>query len=51
VPAFNTFADDFRHLDALGLEVRSSSDQISTDARLVLSEPPDEGSPAAPGAD
>jgi hypothetical protein len=52
VPAFNTFADDFRHLDALGLQVRASSDQISTDARLVLSEPPAaQASAPAPGAD
>jgi hypothetical protein len=51
VPAFNTFADDFRSLDALGLEVRSSSEQISTDARLVLSEPPanEESAPAPAG--
>jgi hypothetical protein len=52
VPAFNTFADDFRHLDALGLQVQASADEISTDSRLVLSEPPaDDESAPAPGDD
>jgi hypothetical protein len=41
VPAFNTFADDFRHLEALGFEVQGSDEEIATDARLVLGEPPD----------
>jgi Protein of unknown function (DUF3352) len=53
VPAFNTFADDFRHLDALGVQVDASNEQISTDARLVVTEPPaDQESPAqGPGSD
>jgi hypothetical protein len=52
VPAFNTFADDFRHLEALGLEVRASDDSLATDARLVFGEP-DAEQPAglAPSAD
>jgi Protein of unknown function (DUF3352) len=39
VPAFNTFAEDFRHLDSLALEVRASAEGLATNARLVLSEP------------
>jgi hypothetical protein len=39
VPAFNTFADDLRHLEALGVQVEASEDSITTDARLVLGEP------------
>ena len=35
VPAFNTFADEFRSLDALGLAVHSDGDLLETDARLV----------------
>jgi hypothetical protein len=38
VPAFNTFAEDFRSLEALGISVRSSEDTLETDARLVISE-------------
>jgi Protein of unknown function (DUF3352) len=53
VPAFNTFAGDFRHLEALGLQVEASDDSISTDARLVLGAPPapEESAPPAPGSD
>jgi hypothetical protein len=50
VPAFNTFAEDFRHLEALGFEVQGSDEEIATDARLVLGEPPegdDSGAAAA----
>ena len=36
VPAFNTFATDFRNLEALGLSVRTSDDMLATDARLVF---------------
>ena len=36
VPAFNTFAADFRSMEALGLSVRASEDALATDARLVL---------------
>jgi hypothetical protein len=47
VPAFNTFAEDFRALEALALQVRASAEEISTDARLVLGEPEDPGEDAA----
>ncbi|HEX2128900.1 MAG TPA: DUF3352 domain-containing protein [Solirubrobacterales bacterium] len=36
VPAFNTFAEDFRSLDALGLAVRRADDTLATDTRLVF---------------
>jgi Protein of unknown function (DUF3352) len=47
VPAFNTFAEDFRALEALAIQVRGSDEEISTDARLVLGEPEDSGEDAA----
>jgi hypothetical protein len=49
VPAFNTFADDLRHLEALGLQVEASEDSIATDARLVLGEPLTSQEPASLG--
>jgi hypothetical protein len=53
VPAFNTFADDLRHLEALGVQVEASDDSISTDARLVLGEPltGQESASPTPGSD
>ena len=42
VPAFNTFADDFRRLEALGLAITTEDDLLSTDARLLLGESGDE---------
>jgi hypothetical protein len=38
VPAFNTFAADFRNLEALGLSVRISEDILVTDGRLTFSQ-------------
>ncbi len=37
VPAFNTFADELRSLDAFALSVSSDEDLLSTDARLLIS--------------
>ncbi|MGH2951436.1 MAG: DUF3352 domain-containing protein, partial [Solirubrobacterales bacterium] len=37
-PVYATFAAEFRRLGALGLAVRSESDLLSTDARLLLGE-------------
>ena len=35
-PAYTTFASEVHKLQALGLAIRSSSDELSTDARLVV---------------
>jgi hypothetical protein len=35
-PAYLTFASDIHKLEALGLAVQSSSDELSTDARLII---------------
>ena len=39
VPAFNTFAEDFRSLEGLGLAVREQDGLLATDARVRLGEP------------
>jgi hypothetical protein len=36
-PAYATFAPEIQRLDALGLAVQSSSSELSTDARLIIS--------------
>lgn len=41
VPAFNTFADDFRSLAGLGLAVRREDNLLATDARVRLGDPAD----------
>jgi hypothetical protein len=35
-PAYVTFASDIHELEALGLAVQSSSDELSTDAHLIV---------------
>jgi hypothetical protein len=45
-PLYATFAGDFRRLDALALAVSDEDDVLSTDARLLIGDPP-----AAAGAD
>ena len=51
VPAFNTFAEEFRSLEALGLAVSTSSDLLGTDARLVIDAPSSSDSLVSPGND
>jgi hypothetical protein len=42
-PAYTTFAEDIRKLHAIGLAVRSSSEELATDLRLVVGEGPGGG--------
>jgi hypothetical protein len=35
-PAYQTFAPELRRLEALGVAVNGSSDELATDARLVV---------------
>ena len=44
-PAYVTFAQEIRRLEAVGLAVRSSSDELATDARLIIGEGPGGGGP------
>jgi len=46
-PAYATFAAEFRRLDALGFTVAIADGALSTDARLVLSEPASAVAPPA----
>jgi hypothetical protein len=39
VPAFNTFAGEFRRLDSLALAVSGSDELLATDARVVIEAP------------
>ena len=53
-PVYATFAGEFRRLEALGLAVTSDSELLSTDARLLVSEPEaggDEAQSVAPPSD
>ena len=53
-PVYATFAGEFRRLQALGLAVTSDSELLSTDARLLVSEPEaggDEAQSVAPPSD
>ena len=49
-PVYATFAGEFRRLDALGFEVDTDDDLLSTNARLLVGEapPPDDASPVIP---
>jgi hypothetical protein len=48
VPAFNTFADDFRALEAFGLAVSTEGGTLATDARLLLGERDDDALTSPP---
>jgi Protein of unknown function (DUF3352) len=52
-PVYATFAGEFRRLDGLGLAVSESGDVLSTDARLLIGDPPPaaETSTIAPPSD
>ena len=42
-PAYATFAQDLRRLEALGVAVESTPEMLSTDARLLVAQPPRPG--------
>ena len=48
VPAFNTFAEDFRRLDALGLAVARSDGLLASDARVLFGDADEDALTSSP---
>lgn len=48
VPAFNSFAEDFRRLDALGLSVAEGDELLATDARVLFGDADEDALTSSP---